>query len=272
MLMSLHFCLLLTLATAAYTAPDRRQAAQSPAGYGSAVSRAFEAAPAADTTDAERLHGIALSLDAGGDFEMAESFYRRALTLEPGSVRILSGFGNFLFRLGRSEEASQMYTVAISADPESALAHNGLAAVLAEAGRLEEALEAAAEAVRLDPDQVDALTNLGMLMARLGDLDGAVPILRRAVELGYPLGNLALALNLGLVELQRGEYDEAIPLIGAVVVNNPGNADLRVLLARAYLMKGDPVSAMAQLNVGLNAVPGHPGALALIEEIEAAKK
>lgn len=267
MLMSLHFCLLLTLVAA----PDPQQGAQNPAEYAWDALRAFQVAPAADTTDAERLHGIALSMDASGDVETAELFYRRAVTLEPGSVRILSDFGNFLFRLARFEEAGQMYSVAISEDPEGASAHNGLAAVFAETGRLEEAREAAAEAVRLDPDHVDALTNLGMFTARLGDLDGAVPILRHAVKLGFPLGNLAPVLNLGLVELQRGDYEEAIPLIGALVVNNPDNPEIRVLLARAYVMQGSPVAAVAQLNAGLKAVPDHPGALALLEEIEAAK-
>ena len=93
-------------------------------------------------------------------------------------------------------------------------------------------------------------------------------MLRKASVLGYEQGNLAPVLNLGLVALQTGNHEEAINMIGRVVVANPDNTDMRVLLARAFIGKGDPISAMAQLNAGLRANPGHPAATALKEELE----
>ncbi|MBO6573949.1 MAG: tetratricopeptide repeat protein [Rhodothermales bacterium] len=228
----------------------------------------MRAAARADTTDAERLHGVARALEADGDFDTALSFYERALTYTPGSVRILSDYGNLLQRLSRLGEAEEAYRKAIAEEPWDAASHNGLAVTLMAAGRLDESIAAARDAVALNPDYVDGLTNLGTALARSGQLEESLEVLRKASLLGYEQGNLAPVLNLGLVALQTGNHEEAVNMIGRVVVANPDNTDMRVLLARAFIGKGDPISAMAQLNAGLRANPGHPAATALKEELE----
>jgi Flp pilus assembly protein TadD len=228
-------------------------------------------AAAADTTDVERLLAIARALMDTGDFGEAEQFYLTALEKGPRNVNAMSDFGNFLLRQGRASEAAEQYRNAVAEDPSDAAAHNGLAAALSNLGQYEDALIPAQAAVDLRPDYVDAMTNLGTLRARVGDLEGAMEVLRPAALLGRDEGNASPILNAGLVAMQSGLWDEAIQMLGFLVTSNPNHAEMRVLLARAMIGKGDPISALAQVNAGLKANPDHEGALALKAELEAGK-
>ena len=74
--------------------------------------------------------------------------------------------------------------------------------------------------------------------------------------------------NLGLLELQLGNWDEAVTMLGHIVQSDLENPEYRVLLARAFMGKGDSVSALAQVNQALKYVPGHEAALALKDELD----
>lgn len=228
-------------------------------------------AVAADTTEVERLVAIARTLMETGDFDEAEQFYMTALEKGPRNVGAMSDYGNFLLRQGRAGEAAEQYRNAIAEDPNNAPAYNGLAAALSNLGQYEDALIAAEAAVGLRPDYVDAMTNLGTLRARVGDLEGAMEVLRPAALLGRDEGNASPILNAGLVAMESGLWNEAIQMLGYLVAMNPDNADMRVILARAMIGKGDPISALAQVNAGLKANPDHEEALKLKAELEAKK-
>lgn len=228
----------------------------------------FRVAVAADTSSAERLLGLARVLDDLGEDEEANVYYNKALQASPRSLDVLKDFANFLVRTDREDGSIRLYNRAVTEDPGDAEAFNGLAAALSRVGRMPEALDAAQSAVDLDPDYIDAMSNLGLLRARTGDLDGALEILRPAALMGRDVGNLSPILNLGLVAMESGEHEEAIRMLGLMVVNNPEQPDMRVLLARAMMAKGDSISAMAQINAALNANPGHPGATAVKDLIE----
>lgn len=225
-----------------------------------------------DTAEVDRLLSMARMLELEGESLEAESFYRRALEVGPEMDRPLTEYGNFLLRTGRPEASVALYQDVIDQNPDRASAHNGLASAFSALEWYPEALEAAQEALRLNPGYVDAMTNLGTMQARLGDLDAGAATLREAAMRGYEEGNLTPVLNYGLVALEMGEWSEAISSLGLIVVSNPDNADMRILLARAMIGKGDPISALAQVNAGLKANPGHPESLALKAELEAAKK
>ncbi|NNE71378.1 MAG: tetratricopeptide repeat protein [Rhodothermales bacterium] len=228
----------------------------------------FRLAVAADTSDAERLLGLSRALDDLGEQEEANVYYNKAHQSSPRSMNVLKDFANFLIRTNREDGAVRLYSRAVAEDPGDAAAANGLAAALSRLGRVEEALQAAESAVANDPDYVDGMTNVGLLRARLGDLDGALEVLRPAALLGRDTGNLSPILNLGLVSLEAGEHEESIRMLGLMVASNPEQPDMRVLLARAMMAKGDSISALAQINAALNANPGHPAATEIKNLIE----
>lgn len=253
--------------------PAERQSrtvlASSPTSERAPVPGTTSAVP--DTAEVDRLLSMARMLEQEGESLEAESFYRRALEVGSEMDRPLTEYGNFLMRTGRPEASVTLYQDAIDENPDRASAHNGLASAFSALEWYSEALEAAQEALRLDPGYVDAMTNVGTMQARLGDLEAGAETLREAAMRGYEAGNLAPVLNYGLVTLELGEWAEAISSLGLIVVSNPDNADMRNLLARAMMGKGDPISALAQVNAGLKANPDHPESLALKAELEAAK-
>ncbi|NNE70828.1 MAG: tetratricopeptide repeat protein [Rhodothermales bacterium] len=224
-----------------------------------------------DTTEAQRLISMARLLERDGDTLEAESLYKRAHEDHPDYDRAVSEYGNFLMRAGRPEASMTFYRGVIDQNPESAVAHNGLATAMSALEWYDEALASAQEAVRLRPGYVDAMTNIGTMQVRLGDLETGAKTLREAAMLGYDQGNLTPVLNYGLVSLQMESWEEAIAALGRMVVTNPDHVQMRLLLAKAMIGKGDPISALAQVNAGLKREPEHAEALAMKAELEAAK-
>ena len=226
---------------------------------------------ASDTTEVRRLLSIAINLAEVGDYEEAEAFFRNAVAAGPHNVEALSGYADFLLRQQRVNESIERYAAALGVEPDNARLHNGMAAALSAAGRYDEALGFARTSVDLEPDYLDAQTNLGTLHARIGEIEEALDILEPAALMGRDQGNLSPILNLGLVYLEIGEWDKAIQMLGVVVTYNPSAPEMRLLLARAMLGKGDSISALAQINAGLKAQPDHEGLQTLKAEIEASK-
>ena len=92
----------------------------------------------------------------GGDLQLAERAYRRALQIWPNDDRVLNNLGNALAMQGRSDEALVMYQRAYTDDPHNAAAYFNASQIFTQRFEYKAANEALQRASALNFDLVKA--------------------------------------------------------------------------------------------------------------------
>jgi tetratricopeptide (TPR) repeat protein len=95
-----------------------------------------------------------------GQFEDAESGYRRALEIEPRDVTGRIGLANLLADTKRHADAIEQYNVVLSIASRDVLAWSNLAGAYAETGNYDQAIRCYGQALSIDPDFAPARTGL----------------------------------------------------------------------------------------------------------------
>lgn len=143
-----------------------------------------------------------------GEVASAEEAFRRALDLEPESVKARNGLAVVLVRTGRSDEAVLELNRALRTDRQAVNVRGNLGAVLQSKGDLVGALEQYCEALRLRPADVDTARKVAALLSKTGRAAEAVPYYRLIAERA---GDDAGAwYNLGAVLQRLGRMAEAL--------------------------------------------------------------
>jgi len=163
----------------------------------------------------------------------AESFFKRAVTIDPRMIDAHGYLGLVCACAGRGDDAQAHVDHARALDPLSPFSHYLAAVALCIARRYEGAEAAARRVLELHPDSIIGLWSLGVALCGLSQEDEAVTALERVVMFSrapYYMGFLALAYGRGgrtddtarlLTELEeradRGEYVTPVALLNASV-------------------------------------------------------
>jgi Flp pilus assembly protein TadD len=183
------------------------------------------------------LIAAAASAEAGHDSVTAATYYRSALTRDPGNLQAEIGLMKALRLIGGLDEARAVAEKALAAKTTSP-------AVLAEAGKvklatgqLDDAIRLLKRAVAADPKDAKSLSALGLAYDRLGDYKGAESWYRAALALAP--GDAAVLNNYGLSRAMANDLDGARTLLQRAAA--APNADLRVRqnLALVYALSGE---------------------------------
>lgn len=102
-----------------------------------------------ETVDEEGVTSALVAFEKAGNPQQAHKAYEAALQRWPRNISLLLGAGNTLYAAGDRKGAVLAFRRAADLHPDSAPAFNNLASVLAELGRTAEAREAAERAVAL---------------------------------------------------------------------------------------------------------------------------
>lgn len=102
-----------------------------------------------ETVDEDGVTSALVAFEKTGDPQQAHKAYEAALRRWPRNISLLLGAGNTLYAAGDRERAALAFQRAAEIHPDSAPAFNNLASVLAELGRTAEARAAAERAVAL---------------------------------------------------------------------------------------------------------------------------
>ncbi len=144
-----------------------------------------------------------------GEYEKAESFYKKAIDIEPASMMSYINLAD-LYRLQKKEDKGK---------------------------------EALLEALKIEPDAADVHYALGLLLIRTGEHDQAIRHLERAAELEDNNARYsyvyAIALN------SAGQTDLAISVIEKALENNPYDRDLLYSLATIHRDRGKIKKALS---------------------------
>ena len=141
-------------------------------------------------------------------------------------------------------DAASAFREALTADPGLRLARINLPIALYYAGQLPEATQAANDARRDAPDAPQPPYMLGLIARAQGQPQAAVEAFTRVVMLDP--SDVGSRLNLAMIRLTQGQYQEVITLCRAVLADEPYNATAAYNLALALDRAGDrPASAQA---------------------------
>jgi tetratricopeptide (TPR) repeat protein len=193
----------------------------------------------------------------------------------------------YYFLLGRHYESSGEVEKAIAAHkqvialaPTSAEALAELAALYARQERAVEAIDTAEAALKLDPQNREANRTFGSIYAALSEqrkplrpgespqlyAARAIAALERARQGGGP-PELGLDLTLGRLYLQTESYDKAIPILQRIAEEQPGYAEVALLLASAQEGAGKVPEAIGTLKNAVDQNPRFARGLVMLAEL-----
>jgi TolB-like protein len=107
------------------------------------------------------------------DFTQASQEYERARALAPGNARVMLEYGQFAVYMGRADAGIAAVRRAVVLDPLSVRSHSVLGRALTYARRYEEAVAAVNEALALDPESPGMHGLRGFAYYLLGDFQNA---------------------------------------------------------------------------------------------------
>ena len=186
-----------------------------------------------------------------GSPEAAEASYRQALELDAKSAACELGLGRALARQEKLAEAAPHYRRAAELDPQYRES-------LLELASLYEKNRQTAEAIaiyREFPDNPAAQRQAGQLMLESRQYADAIPQLEAAYAKSATQANrvaLARALLLGR------QLEKAAPLLDQAVAAEPGNYELRMMLAMALRDRKQFPAAAAQFLEAAKLKPSEP--------------
>ncbi|MDE0105356.1 MAG: tetratricopeptide repeat protein [Bryobacterales bacterium] len=128
---------------------------------------------------AEIQHLLAIVLDLNGIPLEANRHFKKAVSLQPGSVSLRTNYGASLMRIGRSSEAAEQFRKALELDPDHATASFNLGTILLQQGRPDDALPKLEKAFSVQPSVYQNAYQLAYCRFLVGDYRGANTILGR---------------------------------------------------------------------------------------------
>ena len=196
----------------------------------------------------------------------------RSVRETPGDPFHRYNLGSALVLLGLHEEAETALRQAIKLAPRGATwgpsALASLSQAVAAQGRNDQAVKLCKTATKRAPAWAEGWSMLGRALADAGRPHEALDAYQRAIDCAvdsWPGGDPqdgAWQVRAGMshIHLALGEYAEAAECLRGAVAQNPGDASLRVLLARAYDSLGQPELARPHLERAANVTRAGPEA------------
>lgn len=192
---------------------------------------------ALDPKSAGMQHGLGLLLASTGRGTEAEPCFRRATELQPRFAQAHFCLGRCLAERDQLAAAEQSFRRALALDPRLAPAHLFLGLALFNSGRSAEAETCYRRAIALDGSLAEAFNYLGVLLAQAGRAIEAEECYRRAISVGPEYASAFL--NLGTLQAERRRDSEAEQCFRKAIACDPGFAD-------AFFKLGNLLSRMGR--------------------------
>lgn len=199
------------------------------------------AAGAGTPADVPYLAG--LKAHKAGQLARAETFYGRALAIDPQHAGSLNMLGVLLTGAGAHAAARATLAHAAEVAPENASVHYNLAGAHRVLGDTLEAMVHYQRAAELQPGHQGAWNNLGLVLQELGHGPEAAAAFRAALDLG---ADARIHVNLAALRREEGEPGRAAFHYRQALALDPRHVEARVGLADVLLASGDAPGALAE--------------------------
>jgi tetratricopeptide (TPR) repeat protein len=219
---------------------------------------------------------------------------RVLLTKEPDNVNARLALGNAYEAHSDLELADKEFTTVLKTDPKNGNAHLGLATVYREKEQFDHAVVEYREVLATNPDSAEAYYGLGVIDRRAGHYERAIAMQKKVLELDssnlnafaelsynhyllarryvattgqYQRAWWLLSNNWGDIYGVWGEYPASVEQMRAILLDDPGNCDLRYLLAQELQNHNRNKEAVAEFRKLLSYCPNHIGARVALADI-----
>jgi tetratricopeptide (TPR) repeat protein len=179
----------------------------------------------------------AVQLAAAGDFAGAEPLLAQVADARPNSGQALHMLGQARLKLGRFAEACEPLERAAKFLPKDAAAQVNAAGCLMMLGQHGAALTFLDRAARVQSGDAAIAHNRGRALEALGRTDEAETAYSEALSIDHRLMP-ALSARASLL-LARGDWSGALADLDMALVNQPGDARLRLRRGEVLLRQGD---------------------------------
>ena len=181
---------------------------------------------------------IAVQLHQAGDFDKAETIYKKVLAVNPNHPDALHLRGVIAHQTGKYDDAVVFIRKAVEINPNNPLYYNNLGASLKNQGKSDEAIATYHKALALHPDYPEAYNNLGNALKHQGKLEEAVASYKKALEI-HP-GYAEAYNNMGNAFKGHDRLEEAVVCYQKAIEINPNYAE-------AYYNMGGAVKFLNRL-------------------------
>jgi Tfp pilus assembly protein PilF len=188
---------------------------------------------------------LGLSAWKNGNLDRAKEAFEQSLMLDSTNVKTLLNLGRVLLEQGKGGDALTRIESAVALDSGSAEVHRMKARVQTALGRRDSAEASYRLALSIDPNDSWSMNNLGLLLIDEGRYDEALPPLARAVELRPEAP--AFANNLGVALERTGHPGSAAIAYRTALEADSTYAKAQTSIARVYGMEDEMPIDVAQL-------------------------
>jgi DNA-binding winged helix-turn-helix (wHTH) protein/tetratricopeptide (TPR) repeat protein len=188
------------------------------------------------TTERERMNIEVNYVDSQGHFDEADRIYRAYLERYPDDWTILGDYARLLRTHGRANEAIDQYKTMLRVVPNDARSELELATAYKTLGRFQEAIAAYTQAFQIDPSIMaagDVSREYGMALIQYGEISKAEALFTSLLS-NQSTRESGLR-SLALVDLYRGKYASARPLLEEALAYDQGLKTEPVSVAREHL-------------------------------------
>ena len=223
----------------------------------------FNRALVLEPTNDDAQRELGRTLEAWGHFDEAEKACLKAIEIRPhywaGYLRLAAFYKNRRHDYGK---AIENYHKALAVSPGNGQVYFGLGAAYAEDGNYEKAIPLLKQATELRPSHWESGYNLGVAYLRTRRYPEAKISLEKAASLTgdyRATGTLARIYWLtGESTKARNTYQQAISEAEKLLLVNPRESDVHVLIGRYYAMLGLKPEAQSHLMLALNSASNDP--------------
>jgi Flp pilus assembly protein TadD len=199
-----------------------------------------------------------------GDFDKAESAWRRMIAIEPTFASPLDNLGRLATRRHMYTEAAEFFRRAVKCAPSEPEPRIHLGETYLELGLKEPAEAQFRAAVVLAPHDSNALNDLANLLLVSGRLKEAEEKFRASVR-AKP--NVAAYNYLGMLSMRRGDVTEAGRDFRAALSLDESDSYAHFGLGDIYTLAGRKLEALNEYRAGLAEDPTNPQALAAVQKL-----
>ena len=200
-----------------------------------------------DPNEDQKLYYLGLKEVFQENWEMALSYFQKAVAKNPKLAEAYFFMGNCYDKLERYLDAKESYKQAIRIKPDLAEAHYNLGVTYDNLGRYTEAIESYKQALRIEPDYDDAHCNLGVAYSNLDRYTEAIESFKQAIRINPDFAGAHYNLGVTYVKLDRNT--EAIESFKQAIRINPDFAGAHYNLGLSYLIVGNRSSALEEYKV-----------------------
>ena len=195
------------------------------------------------------LRYVALDYVLLNDYTDADTWITRSAAGDSTAAETWYTMGRIKYSENRFAEAESSFRKALLLQPQSVKAENNLGLTLEALNRADEAIEAYRQAIKwqlhADQPSEQPLLNLGVLLINRNQLDEALSLLKQAVLLAPHNSKIHTAL--GKLYRERNAFPQAQAEFEEAVAVEPDNAALHFQLGQIYRREGLEDRAKSEL-------------------------